>query len=113
MLLAQPLTALSSGSCTLCHTQLYTCEFWTSEYIATSNLSLAICCLLIVPYIVLYEQARIFLVRDLIITALLLHTVVCILLLMSSFAISIGYILFIAIVGAISTVIGTYASVFN
>ena len=78
---------------------VYTSDFWTTENVASSNFGLALTSLLIIPYTLLVEEIKsIELVKDLQISPLFLHFIVCFLYNMGCSA---GYVVFVSIVGCV------------
>lgn len=87
--------------------QVFTAEFWTSEHIINANLSLAICVLLLLLYIVCWLSVQGSAVKDFVCTALTLHSLLC---LAINLKISINYVLFVGLLATIGSILGTYGS---
>jgi hypothetical protein len=75
-----------------------------------SNLSLAICSLLLLPYLILYENTTVALVKDLMATALTLHSIFCFLL---SFNLTLGYAIYIIVLAVVMIFLGGYGAIFR
>ena len=71
---------------------------------ATNNFALAICALLIIPYTIYVEELKSLLIRDMHCSVLGLHGIFCII--WNKFEINVLFMLFVAVVGGISAIIG-------
>ena len=89
-------------------TKLFTTEFWTDEAVVNSNLALAICSFLLLPYLILWLEVPGSAVKDFVATTLTLHF-------LFSFVINLrltfAYLLFLVILGLIVGALGGYGAV--
>ena len=84
---------------------VYTSDFWTTQNVASSNFGLALTSLLIIPYTLLVEDIKSMeLVKDIQISPLFIHFMVCTL---YNMGLSVGYVIFVAIIGSISIGLST------
>jgi hypothetical protein len=73
-------------------------------------LALAICTLLLLPYLIFYEKTSVTLIKDFIATALFLHTLISIIV---NLKIDFNYTLFVLILGSFVGVLGNYGAIFR
>lgn len=106
----KPLCSFSSATCTCYYNKIFVCEFWTNEETINSNLALAICSLLLLPYLILYENTTVALVKDLMATALTLHSIIG---LLFNLSFTLGYAIYILVLGAVMILLGGYGAIFR
>lgn len=90
--------------------KVFTSQFWTTEDIINSNLALAICSLLLLPYLIFYEKTTVALVKDLAATALFIHTVISAII---NLEFSISFVCFVVVLAAIVMTLGNYGAIFR
>ena len=80
---------------------------WTSDSVINSNLSLAICIILLLPYLVIWKAVPGSAIKDFVATALTLHTLLAFII---NFKVTLLYLLFACILGVIAGGLGTYGA---
>ena len=88
--------------------QLFTTEFWTVESVSNSNLALAICIFLLLPYPIIWMQVPGSSVKDFVATALTLHFLFSVVI---NFKLTLGYTLFMVLLGVIGGALGSYGAI--
>jgi hypothetical protein len=86
---------------------IYTAEFWSTEKVAASNFSIAVCALLMVLYFVWVEDAKGKLMKDLQLTVQVMHALICTIYTGSCGLMFWGFVL---VVGVISAYVGEFTA---